>query len=132
MTEMMILSDEEIQAPLPPVVTHVLGADVVVGDADGVKGFAHLRFDVLDTYFRPVIFGLGFPVKLLFEIFLDADYKMYLVRNNLYLGGAGNLDIAEFLIIGDTVLGSHHAAGENGSGSSRDNKGNSFHTSDVL
>ena len=57
----------------------------------------------------------------LLEIFLDADYKMYLVRNNLYLGGAGDLDIAEFVFIW-SILGIHQAAGKNCGGSRRNNK----------
>ena len=79
------------------------------------------RLDVLDTDFCPVFLGFGDSVEFLLEIFLDADYKMYLVRNNLYLGGAGDLDIAEFVFIW-SILGIHQAAGKNCGGSRRNNK----------
>ena len=36
--DVQVLADEKIHPALPPVVAHLLGPDIVVGDADGVQG----------------------------------------------------------------------------------------------
>ena len=81
------------------IVAHLLGPDIVVGDADGMQGIPHLRLDGLDAYLGLVVFRFGNSVELFFEIFLDTYDEMYLVRDYLYLGSACDLDVTEFLRI---------------------------------